>query len=118
MTSFIEYLVNPYFRRAVYFLIGGTATLLTIYLAAMGRGNLAAFIATLPLQTALTFMLIDAEGGDKNVQSYARGLLIFAPPWMCYVATVMLGVGRLGIFRSLALGMLVYVALSYFFRLL
>lgn len=118
MNYFIQCLFNPGFRRVIYFLIGGTITVLATYLASQGRGTLSAFIATLPLLTAITFILIDAEGGHEDVLGYARGLLIFTPPWICYVATVILGVDRLGIFGSVALGILVYIALSSLFRLI
>jgi hypothetical protein len=39
-------------------------------------------------------------------------VLIFTPPWLCYVATVMLGMEKLGVFKSLGLGILLYVFLS------
>ena len=46
----------------------------------------AGFIATLPLQTILGFLVIYAESGSKTVEEYAWGLLIFTPPWLCYVS--------------------------------
>ena len=38
--------------------------------------------------------------------------MIFTPPWLCYVATVQLTSGKIGIFKSVGLGILVYIALS------
>jgi hypothetical protein len=108
--------LGPAARLLLYFILGGTITALTTYFAGMGRGTLSAFIATLPLLTALTFVLIEAEGGRDTVLEYARGLLIFTPPWLCYVATVMLGVEKLGVFRSVGLGILIYILLSGIFR--
>jgi hypothetical protein len=46
----------------------------------VGKGTLSAFIVTLPLLTAFTFILIDAEGGEDVVLNYARGLLILHLP--------------------------------------
>lgn len=86
--------------------------MLTIYMASLGKGTTAAFIATLPVLTVFTFVLIHTEGGKDTVIDYARGLIIFTPPWICYVVTVILGVERLGIFKSLGLGVLIYVVLS------
>jgi hypothetical protein len=103
-------------RFVVYFLLGGTTTALTLYLAGMGRGTFAAFVATLPVLTVFTFILIYAEGGRDTVIDYAHGLIVFTPPWLCYVAAVSLGVERLGIFRSIGLGVTVYVVLSYIMR--
>ena len=91
-------------------------TVLTTYFASSGKGTLSAFIVTLPLLTALTFILIDAEGGKNVVLNYARGLLIFTPPWICYVLVVKSGIERLGVFRSVGLGIGVYVLLSYLVR--
>jgi hypothetical protein len=48
--------------------------------------------------------------------NYARGLLIFTPPWICYVLVVKLGIERLGVFKSVGLGIGVYVLLSYLVR--
>jgi uncharacterized membrane protein (GlpM family) len=109
-------IASPQLRLVIYFLIGGAVTVLTTYYASTGRGTLSAFIATLPLLTALSFILIDAEGGRDSVQDYARGLLLFTPPWVSYVIVVMYGAERFGIFKSVGLGIAVYVLLSYLVR--
>jgi hypothetical protein len=96
----------------IYFLLGGTVTALTAYFASQGRGMLSAFVTTLPLLTIVSFLLIYAEGGSKTVEEYAKSLFIFTPPWLCYVAIVLLGVNRIGIVRSLTLGVLIFVILS------
>ena len=99
-------------RLAIYFLIGGSVTALTAYFASQGRGILSAFVTTLPLLTIFSFLIISAEGGSQTVQEYARGLLLFTPPWVCYVVVVMLGTGRMGLVRSLVLGVALFVLLS------
>lgn len=110
--SYLTYLAGPDLRLVVYFLIGGLVTALTAYFASQGRGMFSAFITTLPLQTILGFLVIYAEGGSKTVEEYAWGLLIFTPPWICYVLIVLLGVNRIGIVRSLSLGVIIFVLLS------
>jgi uncharacterized membrane protein (GlpM family) len=109
----IPYLESLWLRLAIYFIIGGTVTAFTAYFAGQGRGMLSAFITTLPLLTIFSFLLISAEGGIKTVEEYARSLLIFTPPWICYVATVLLGTSRWGLLRSLILGVLLFVVLSH-----
>jgi uncharacterized membrane protein (GlpM family) len=111
-TSYLSYLAGSDLRLVVYFLLGGTMTALTAYFASQGRGMLSAFITTLPLLTVFSFLLIYAEGGSKTVEEYARSLLIFTPPWLCYVAVVLLGVNRIGIIKSLGPGVLLFVILS------
>jgi len=112
LTSYLSYLAGSDLRLVVYFLLGGTMTALTAYFASQGRGMLSAFITTLPLLTVFSFLLIYAEGGSKTVEEYAKSLLIFTPPWLCYVAVVLLGVNRIGIAKSLGLGVLLFVILS------
>jgi uncharacterized membrane protein (GlpM family) len=116
LPPYLNYLAGSDLRFVLYFLLGGFITVLTAYLAGLGKGTLSAFIATLPLLTVLSFLLIYAEGGKDTVEEYAQGLLIFTPPGIAYVATVMLATERLGIFRSLGIGVLVYMLLSGLFR--
>ncbi|MDD2834513.1 MAG: hypothetical protein PHY05_00020 [Methanothrix sp.] len=108
----LTYLAGSDLRLVLYFLLGGTVTALTAYFASQGRGMLSAFVTTLPLLTIVSFLLIYAEGGSKTVEDYAKSLFIFTPPWLCYVAIVLLGVNRIGIVRSLILGVLLFVILS------
>ena len=112
LAPILTYLAGSDLRLAIYFLLGGTVTALTAYFASQGRGMLSAFVTTLPLLTIVSFLLIYAEGGSKTVEEYAKNLLIFTPPWLCYVAIVLLGVNRIGIVRSLILGVLLFVILS------
>lgn len=112
LASYLTYLAGSDLRLVIYFLLGGTVTALTAYFASQGRGMLSAFITTLPLLTVFGFLLIYAEGGSKTVEEYAKSLLIFTPPWLCYVTIVLLGVNRIGIVKSLSLGVLIFVILS------
>lgn len=112
LASVLSYLAASDLRLVIYFLLGGTVTALTAYFASQGRGMLSAFVTTLPLLTILSFLLIYAEGGSKTVEDYAKSLVIFTPPWLCYVAIVLLGVNRIGIVKSLMLGVLLFVVLS------
>ncbi|MBN1235524.1 MAG: hypothetical protein JW999_05670 [Methanotrichaceae archaeon] len=114
LASYLAYLADSDLRLVIYFLLGGTVTALMAYFASQGRGMLSAFITTLPLFTVLSFLLIYAEGGSKTVEVYAKSLLIFTPPWLCYVLIVLLGVNRIGIFKSIILGVLLFVILSVF----
>ena len=85
LASYLTYLAGSDLRLVIYFLLGGAVTALTAYFASQGRGMLSAFITTLPLLTVFSFLLIYAEGGSKTVEEYAKSLLIFTPPWLCYV---------------------------------
>lgn len=112
LAPYLAYLAGSDLRLVIYFLLGGAVTALTAYFASQGRGMLSAFVTTLPLQTAFSFLLIYAEGGSKTVEEFAKSLMIFTPPWLCYVLIVLLGVNRIGIAKSLTLGVLLFVILS------
>jgi len=112
LTPVLTYLAGSDLRLVIYFLLGGMVTALTAYFASQGRGMLCAFVTTLPLLTIVSFLLIYAEGGSKTVEDYAKSLFIFTPPWLCYVAIVLLVVNRIGIVRSLILGVVLFVILS------
>jgi len=105
-------------RFLLYFFLGGTVTALVAYLANRGEGTLSAFVAAFPVLTALTFLLVSAEGRPADVAEYARGLILFTPAWICYVVVVLLGFQRLGTLRSIVLGMAVYVLASAVLRLI
>jgi uncharacterized membrane protein (GlpM family) len=112
LALYLTYLASSELRLVIYFLLGGTVTALVAYFSGQGRGMLSAFITTLPLLTILSFLIIYAEGSSKTVEEYAKSLLIFTPPWLCYVVIVLLGVSRMGIIKSLVLGIIVFVVLS------
>jgi hypothetical protein len=112
LAPYLAYLEEFNLRLVIYFLLGGMVTALTAYFATLGRGMLSAFITTLPLQTVFGFLIIYAEGGSKTVEEFAKSLLVFTPPWLCYVLIVLLGVNRIGIIKSLCLGVLIFVILS------
>ena len=101
--SYLTSLAGSDLRLVLYFILGGSVVALSTYLAGRGQGTLSAFVSTLPLLTgSVTFLLIRAEGGSDAVREYARGLIIFTPPWLCYVAVVMLGRAALASSRAWA----------------
>lgn len=103
-------------RLLIYFLLGGIITALVVHLGSSGRGTLSAFVATFPVLTALTFILISMEGSSADFCEYARGLLIFTPAWIAYVLTVLITFERIGVWLSIALGMVVYAVASWLLR--
>lgn len=103
-------------RFILYFFLGGSIVSLVAYLSGTGRGLLAAFIATLPSTTILTFLLTYVEGGQQGLISYARGMMLFTPAWLAYVAVLLLTVKRLGIGWALALGLAAFLVLALLTR--
>jgi hypothetical protein len=97
----------------LYFLIGGFIVSLVTYFASQAKGLLAAFFANLPVITAVTFLTIYLESGQKAVVSYAEGLIIMLFPWLAYIFTIIFLTDRIGFVPSLIIGISLYVLLAY-----
>jgi hypothetical protein len=89
-------------KLVLYFVVGGTVVSLVTYLGLAGRGLLSAFVATFPHISLVTFILIYFNGSVEHTLSYARGLLLFAPSWLAYVAAFMVLLPRTGFWTALS----------------
>jgi hypothetical protein len=97
----------------LYFLIGGLIVSVVTYFASHAKGLLAAFFANLPVITAITFLTIYLESGQKAVVSYAVGLIIMLFPWLAYIFIIIFLTHRLGFIPSLVIGILLYIFIAY-----
>lgn len=97
----------------LYFLIGGLIVSGVTYFASEAKGLLAAFFANLPVITAITFLTIYLESGQKAVVSYAEGLIIMLFPWLAYISIIIFLTDRLGFIPSLFIGISLYLLLAY-----
>ncbi len=97
----------------LYFIIGGAVVALTSYFGSKNQGFLAAFVFLFPLATVVTFANIYLTSNVKMVSSYAKSLLIFTPVWLVYIAIIWYFSPKIGFYWSLALGILLYVILSF-----
>ncbi|MDN3515118.1 MAG: DUF3147 domain-containing protein [Candidatus Brocadia sp.] len=95
-----------------YFMIGGTIVSMVTFLGSQGRGLLAAFVATFPTMTVLTFTLIYSKSGQVATESYAKGLLLMTAPWIVYVLCLIFLMPRWGFAKSLTIGILTYMILA------
>lgn len=100
------------FKYFLYFLFGGITTSAVTYLANNSKGLLAAFIGTLPIVTASTFLLIYFNTGQDAVLTYAKGLSIMILPWLIFIASVILFAPKINFILSLILGLCLQVAIS------
>lgn len=111
--------MHIHLKYIIYFVLGGAIVSSVTYFASHSRGITAAFIANMPLITAVTFLTIYFEAGRENVVLYAKGLLIMLIPWVGYIAAIILFTPKAGFMPSLASGVLLYfiiaaVILRYF----
>ena len=73
---------------------------------------LAAFVATFPTMTALTFALVYSKAGQVATVNYAKGLLLMTPPWIIYVLCLIFLLPKWGFVKSLIAGVLTYMILA------
>ena len=98
----------------LYFLIGGIVVSVVTYFASHARGLLAAFLANLPVITMITFLTIYFESGEKEVVSYAEGLIIMLFPWLAYIFSIVFLTKKTGLISSLITGISLYLVSAYF----
>ncbi len=101
------------FKYFLYFLIGGTIISLVTYFAGHARPLLAAFFATMPAMTLVTFLTIYHEAGQKAIVLYAKGLIIMMVPWTIYIFSIILLTSIVGFFPSLITGYALYVIVAF-----
>ncbi len=99
-------------KYILYFIAGGTIVSLVTYLASHAKGLLAAFFANLPAITIITFLMIYFESGQKEVISYAKGLIIMLFPWLVYIFSVILFSSKFGFIQSLIIGLSLYLSIA------
>jgi len=97
----------------VYFLLGGTLTSAITYLANNSRGLFAAFIATLPIISIFTFLLIYSNTGQEAALSYARGLIIMILPWILFILSIILLAPRMNFIYSLLIGACLQIVIAF-----
>ncbi len=100
-------------KYVLYFFIGGFIVSGVTYFASQAKGLLTAFFANLPVITAITFLTIYLESGQKAVVSYAEGLIIMLFPWLAYISIIIFLTHRLGFIPSLVIGISLYLLLAY-----
>ena len=108
--------MNDVMRYGLYFILGGSIVSISTYLGSQGRSFLAAFASTFPAFTGSTFLLIYLSGGSDNVVTYAKNLLWFIPPWIVYVATMIVGVPRVGFWPATGLSLALFMGCLGFLK--
>lgn len=97
----------------IYFVIGGVIVSAVTYLGSQVKSQLAAFIAFLPVISAITLCTIYFAGGTEAAISYAKSMLILLPPWLLYVIGVIFLLPRLGLVSSLIVSIAAYIGASF-----
>jgi hypothetical protein len=61
----------------------------------------------------LTFILIYREGGTGAAVSYGKGLMLFCPAWLCYVAMAIYLLPRWDLWKALSVSVAAYFVVAW-----
>ena len=96
-----------------YFLIGGVSVSVITYFGTQGKSQLAAFVAFLPSTSLITLCTIYLNSGTQPAVSYARSMLILLPPWVVYVAALIILLPRIGLPLTIIASVALYLVLAF-----
>ncbi len=100
-----------YFELLTRFLIGGTVIAGTTWIAETFDPRFGGIIATIPAATIVSLLIVGNAVGENVAVEFAKGIVLGNIPWFAYIFTVILLTQRIGLTKSLALGLLVWALL-------
>lgn len=99
------------YELLIRFLIGGTVIAGTTWIAEYFDPKLGGIIANIPSATILSLLIINSALGEKGAVLFAKGVVIGNIPWYGYIIAVILLTQRIGLVKSLVVGMLIWLLL-------
>ncbi|MFQ5957413.1 MAG: DUF3147 domain-containing protein [Candidatus Brocadiales bacterium] len=107
--------MNP--KYLLYFLVGGIIVTLVSYFGGVRKSLLSSFIAMMPALSIITATFIYREAGADATVSYAKGLILFSPAWLCYIGAFIFLLPRVDIWKAVPISVLVYFVVAFITRL-
>lgn len=103
-------------KYLLYFFMGGIIVSLVSYFGGARRSLLSSFIAMMPALSIITAAFIYREAGTDATVSYAKGLIMFSPAWLCYIGAFIYLLPRVDIWKAVPLSILVYFVVALLTR--
>ncbi len=100
-----------YYELLIRFLIGGAVVAGTTKIAELFDPKLGGIIANIPSATIVSLLILSSTVGDIAAVNFAKGLVIGNIPWFAYIFSVILLTQRIGIAKSLAVGIMIWLLL-------
>ncbi len=100
-----------YFDLLIRFLIGGGVIAGTTWIAEAFDPKLGGIIATIPSATIVSLLIVGSAVGENAAVDFAKGIVIGNIPWFAYIFAVILLTQRIGLTKSLAIGLFVWILL-------
>ncbi len=99
------------YELLIRFLIGGTVVAGTTWIAELFDPKLGGIIANIPSATVVSLLILGSAIGEKAAVTFAKGLVIGNLPWFAYIFAVILLTQRIGLAKSIALGLVIWFLL-------
>ncbi len=99
------------YELLIRFLIGGTVVAGTTWIAELFDPKLGGIIANIPSATVVSLLILGSAIGEKAAVTFAKGLVIGNLPWFAYIFAVILLTQRIGLAKSIALGLVIWLLL-------
>ena len=100
-----------YYELFIRFLIGGAVISGTTWIAEYFDPKLGGIIATIPSATIVSLLIVGSAVGERAAVDFAKGIVLGNIPWFAYIFAVILLTQRIGLVKSLAVGLLIWVLL-------
>jgi uncharacterized membrane protein (GlpM family) len=100
-----------YFELLIRFAIGGAVIAGTTWIAEAFDPKLGGIIATIPSATIVSLLIVGSAVGEKAAIDFAKGIVVGNIPWFAYIFAVILLAQRIGLVKSLAVGLLIWFLL-------
>ncbi len=100
-----------YFDLLIRFLIGGAVIAGTTWIAERFDPKIGGIIATIPSATIVSLLIVGSAIGENAAVDFAKGIVIGNIPWFAYIFAVIFLTQRIGLTKSLAVGLLVWILL-------
>ncbi|MFQ5862997.1 MAG: DUF3147 domain-containing protein [Candidatus Brocadiales bacterium] len=107
--------MNP--KYLLYFFVGGIIVSVVSYFGGVRKSLLSSFIAMMPALSIITATFIYREAGADATVSYAKGLIIFSPAWLCYIGAFILLLPRVEMWKAVVMSVFVYFAVAFLTRM-
>ncbi len=99
---------HPYLIR---FLIGGAIIAGTTWVAEYFDPKLGGIIANIPSATIISLLIVESVLGERGAVLFAKGAVVGNISWFGYIFAVILLTQRIGLVKSLAAGMVIWLLL-------
>ncbi len=100
-----------YYEHLIRFIIGGSVIAGTTWIAEAFDPKLGGIITNIPSTTILSLLIIGNVLGEAGAVSFAKGIVIGNIPWFAYIFIVIFLTQKIGLVKSLAFGMVIWLLL-------